>query len=113
MVFAYLFRNLFLTIFLFFRHWYVDGFNAVFGRALGIVRAMERRLALRINLHFLFKPLYQEYNIYGYVMGFLFRGLRIAAGLLGYLLIMFVAAAAYIIWASVPVFLVYRIIIGK
>ena len=113
MVFAYLFRNLFLTIFLFFKHWYVDGFNSVFGRALGTVRGLEKGLALRINFRFLFKPLYQEYNIYGYVMGFLFRVLRIIAGLLGYLFIMAVAVLVYVIWAAVPVFVAYKIITGK
>ena len=109
----YLFRNLFLTVFLFFKHWYVDGFNSIFGWALGTVRGLEKGLALRINFRFLFKPLYQEYNIYGYVMGFLFRVLRIIVGLLGYLFIMAIAVLIYVVWAAAPVFVVYRIITGK
>lgn len=113
MVLVYLFRNLFLSIFLFFKHWYVDSFGVILGRALGIVRNLERQLALKINIRFLFQPLYQEHNIYGYVLGFLFRAFRIVVGFLGYLIIMLCGVLVYIFWASIPVFLIYKIISGK
>lgn len=113
MVFAYLAKNLASTVLLFFKHWYVDGFNATYGKALGIIRRLEKSLAIKINLRFLFRPLYQEYNIYGYVMGFLFRSLRVITGLFGYLVIVAVAIAAYIIWAMVPLFAIYKIVSGK
>ena len=113
MVFAYLGKNLALTVFLFFKHWYVDGFNVTYGKALGIIRGLEKNLAIEINLRFLFRPLYQEYNIYGYVMGFLFRSLRIITGLFGYLMIMVAAIGIYIIWAAIPLFIVYKIVSGK
>lgn len=110
MIFIYLLKNLFLSVFLFFRHWYWDGFQFIYGKALGIIRALEKRLAIRINFRFLFKPLYQEYNIYGYVLGFLFRALRIITGGIGYLLIMAAAAAIYALWAALPAFALYMVI---
>jgi len=109
MIFVYLLKNLFLDVFLFFKHWYWDSFQLIYGKALGIIRGMERRLAVRINVRFIFKPLYQEYNIYGYVLGFLYRTFRIIIGSIGYLLIMALATLAYILWAALPVFVVYKI----
>ena len=113
MVFAYLFRNLFLTIFLFFKHWYVGGFSVVYGKASGIIRNLEKNLAIKINMRFIFRPLYQEYNRYGYVMGFLFRSFRIIIGLLGYLIIMVIAFVLYAIWAAIPLFVIYKMVSGK
>jgi len=113
MVFVYLFRNLFLTVYLFFKHYFVDSFNVIFGQALGLIRSLERRLALKINFRFLFVPLYQEYNIYGYLMGFLFRTFRIITGFLGYLIIMIMALLIYLAWAGALLFIIYKIVYGS
>lgn len=113
MLFVYLFKNLFLYIVFFFKHWYYDGLVFIYGKALGAIRNLEKGLAIRLNIRFIFQPLYQERNIYGYVLGFLFRSFRIVVGTLLYLLIFIVAAAAYAIWALVPAYAVYKIITGK
>lgn len=110
MLLVYLIKNLLLSIVLFFKHWYWDGFHFIYGKALGIIRGLEKRLAIRINIHFIFKPLYQEYNIYGYFLGFLFRTFRIITGGLAYILIMAFFAAVYLLWAALPVFVAYKII---
>ncbi len=110
MLFIYLIKNLLLSILLFFKHWYWDGFQFIYGKALGIIRGLEKSLAIRINLRFIFKPLYQEYNIYGYFLGFIFRALRIVAGGLAYIFIMAFFALIYLLWAALPVFFAYKII---
>ncbi len=109
MILVYSLKNFILDILLFFKHWYWDGFHFIYGKALGIIRGLERSLAIRINLRFLFQPLYQEYNIYGYVLGFLFRLFRILFGGLGYLLIMAFFLLVYLLWAVFPIFAVYKI----
>ncbi len=108
MILVYLLKNFIVDVFLFFKHWYWDGFHFIYGKALGIIRNLEKSLAIRINLRFLFQPLYQEYNIYGYVLGFLFRLFRILFGGLGYLLIMIFFLIVYLIWAFFPIFVVYK-----
>ncbi len=111
MLIPYLFRTLLFHIFLFFKHWYSDALFLIYGVFLHAVRVFEKRLALRVNLHFLFKPLYQEYNIVGYVVGFLFRGLRIIFAGLVYCVLTVLALAAYVAWAAIPVVLVSQIVI--
>jgi hypothetical protein len=112
MIFAYLLRNLFLDILLFFKHWYYDGLIFIYGKALGIIRGFEKGLAIRINVRFIFQPLYQERNIYGYILGFLFRSFRIITGTFLYFLVIAGALMIYIFWASIPVYAVYQIIKG-
>ena len=111
MLIPYLFRALLFHIFLFFKHWYSDALFVVYGAFLYVVRVLEKRLALRVNLHFLFKPLYQEYNVVGYVIGFLFRGVRIIFAGLVYCVLVVLALAVYVVWAAIPIVLVSQIVI--
>lgn len=110
MLFIYLIKNLLLSILLFFKHWYWGGFQSIYGKALGIIRDLEKNLAIRINLRFIFQPLYQEYNIYGYFLGFIFRTFRIIVGGLAYVFIMAFFALIYLLWAAFPIFIAYKII---
>jgi hypothetical protein len=87
----------------------VDSFYVIKGWTMGRVRILEKRLALRINLHFLFSPLYQEYNIYGYVLGFLFRLFKIITGGIFYLILVLLGAFVYLAWIIIPLFFVYKI----
>jgi len=108
MLFVYLIRNLFFTIFLFFKHWYVDGWYFAYGIFLRVMRALDRHFAVRVNLHYLFQPLYQQYNVVGYSIGFVFRALRIALGGLVYLFIVILALALFIVWVLIPLYFLYR-----
>ena len=111
MIIAFLLQRLLLHILLFFRHWYEGGLFAIYGRALGLIRKMERAFSIRINIHFLFSPLYQERNIYGYVIGFLFRGVRIVFFGAVYLIVFVLAVVVYFLWAAIPVWILYHIIV--
>jgi len=108
---VYLAKLLAFRIKLFFVRWYQGGFLTIYGWWLQFVRACERRLAIRINVHFLFQPLYQEYNVFGYVLGFLYRFLKIVFGGMLYVFSACIACGVYVVWAAVPAVLVYRIII--
>jgi len=112
MAFAYVLRQCVWGIGLFFRHWYHDGALWAWGLLLKILRSLERRLALRVNFFFLLKPLYQEYNIVGFVLGFLFRFFRIVLGGILYFCIGVVVAIFFALWAALPVYLLYNAIRG-
>lgn len=109
----YLFKTFIFRIWMFIRRWYIRGFLFFYGMWLGLVRASERRLAIRINVRFLFQPLYQERNIFGYVLGFLYRFFKIVLGGVWYIASAFCAVLLYVLWAAIPLMLVYKIIIGS
>lgn len=103
----YLARGFVVNVLVFFKRWYLDSWYFIFGFGRRATRRLERSLALRINIHFLFAPLYQERNIYGYVLGFLFRSFKIVSGSVAYLIILFLTLAVYVCWALIPLGLVY------
>ena len=83
-----------------------------YGKTLGILMLLERTLAVKISIHFLFAPLYQERNVIGYILGFVFRLCRIVLGGILYVLIIIAASILYIIWALIPAFLVLKVVLG-
>ncbi len=105
----YIFYNTFLRVFLFFKHWYIDSWYFTYGRILKFSRFIEKKYSIRINLHFLFEPLYQERNIVGYVLGFLFRLFIIIVSALLHLITFLFWGAIYTIWALIPIYIFYRI----
>ena len=108
----YLIKTCIFRIWMFIWRWYVRGFLAVYGFWLGVIRATERRLAIRINVRFLFQPLYQERNITGYTFGFLYRLFKIILGGLWYGTTACIAILVYGVWAAIPMVVLYNIIIG-
>jgi hypothetical protein len=112
MVIIYLAKTLYFRVLMFFKRWYVSTFFKVYWNALRMIDYFERKIAVRANAHFLFKPLYQEYNIVGYVLGFVFRFFRIGSGYFLYFLIILFSFIFYVCWALLPIFLIYKIING-
>lgn len=109
---VYLLKTLVFRAWMFFRRWYVHGFFALYGIWLWLVRASERRLAIRVNIRFLFQPLYQEKNIAGYALGFFYRFFKILLGGVWYTSTACVMILLYIVWAAFPLMLIYKIING-
>ena len=107
---VYILTHLGKRILDFFRHWYIDGFLISAHWTYNILERLDKYFALRITAKNWFQPLYQDYSVVGYLWGFIFRTLRVFVGLVIYLLITFAAAVLFLIWASVPVFVIYRII---
>lgn len=93
----------------FLKHWYVDGFLQAVDWTLHIFERLDRRFALRITAKNWLQPLYQDYTIIGYIWGFIFRTIRIAAGLIVYAAVLVVAAALFLLWASFPPLTLYQI----
>ncbi|MDP3052339.1 MAG: hypothetical protein Q8N22_00025 [bacterium] len=94
----------------FLRHWYKDGFFFFFRRLINFLERLDRYFALRVTFRYLFQPLYQNYTFVGYVLGFIFRGVRLAAGGFIYLLIILAWFGLYLTWAAIPLGIIYKII---
>ena len=77
---------------------------------LNILERLDRLFAVKINLRLLFHPLYRDYSIVGRILGPFFRFIRVGIGSLIYAVIGFVAVSLYILWAALPLFIVYKIL---
>ncbi len=110
---VYLVERFFYRIFQFIYHWYVGGFFWFVRSALNFLEALDRFFALKITLRYLFRPLYQDYTLIGYILGFIFRSGRLIGGGLVYLAVLIVAAGLYAIWAALPVYILYKGFYGK
>lgn len=109
---VYLGFRFFYRVAEFFRHWYVRGFF-VYGRTvLNVLLSLDKTLALRITLRHFGEPLYRDYSVLGYILGFVLRSLRIAVALAIYPVILAVAGALFLMWLAIPVFIIYKIIAG-
>lgn len=95
----------------FLRHWYRDGFLFFLRKTVNILEQLDKFFALKISWRYLFQPLYQERNFIGYFLGFIFRGARIIIAALFYLLIILVGFCLFLIWAMVPLGIIYKIVI--
>ncbi len=95
---------------MFLRHWFFDAFLAYAELVIGLLAKIDRVFAVRINFHFLFHPLYQDYTFIGYVLGFIFRSGRIIIGSVVYIFIIAIAAAIFIAWAAVLPYLFWKLL---
>ncbi|HDH31180.1 MAG TPA: hypothetical protein ENH26_00150 [Candidatus Wolfebacteria bacterium] len=108
--FNYLFNRSIYRITEFFRHWYIKSFFIYSHFVVSQLEKLDRFLAFKITLRYLFKPLYQDYSFLGYILGFIFRVARLIFGGIVYAVIFAIAVAVYIIWLAIPVYIVYQII---
>ena len=110
MIFIYLFNRLLRRIKEFFRHWYINSFFVWADFVFSFLIRIDRFFALKITWRYLFQPLYQERNIIGYILGFVFRLGRLLVGGAVYLAIIAGAAGLYLIWLAFPVYVIFKII---
>ena len=96
----------------FFDHWYRGGTRFFWTRTMGVFSALDGTFAVALTVRHLFEPLYQDRTFIGYVLGFIFRVLRVALGLLTYLIVAVVALALYIGWTLLPAFSMYKVFEG-
>ncbi len=109
-VFTYLFNRFVYRIKEFFRHWYIKSFFIYSQFVVSQLEKLDRFLAFKITLRYLFKPLYQDYSFLGYILGFIFRVCRLVFGGIIYAVVFALAVALYIIWLATPIYVVYKII---
>lgn len=108
--FIYLSEVFFKRISGFLRHWYRDGFLFFLRRTIDILERLDGFFALAINFRHLFQPLYRERNFIGYLLGFIFRGVRIVVAALFYAAIILFGFLLFLLWAMIPLGIVYKII---
>ncbi len=106
----YLVNRFFYRIGEFFRHWYKDGFFFFFRGLINFLEQLDRYFALRVTFRYLFQPLYQNYTFIGYVLGFIFRSIRVSIAGLVYLLVILIWLVFYLFWAFIPLGIIYKII---
>ena len=107
--FSYIISRFFYRIAEFLRHWYVVGTYRYADFVMGVLRRMDRTLAWRITLNYLFKPLYGDYSALGYVMGFVFRLFRLFVGGVVYIIAFVAALFVYVLWLLFPAYLVAKL----
>lgn len=70
---------------------------------------MDQSIAFKVTWRNLFQPMYQERNITGYVLGFIFRAIRLVIGGTIYGVVILVAVAVFLAWAGIPTYIVLKI----
>lgn len=96
----------------FFDHWYRGGTRFFWSRTAGVLSGLDGTFAVVLTVRHLFEPLYQDRTFIGYVLGFIFRVLRVALGISIYLIVSAVAFVLYIGWIFTPIFSVYKVFEG-
>ncbi|KKT91202.1 MAG: hypothetical protein UW92_C0016G0011 [Candidatus Jorgensenbacteria bacterium GW2011_GWA2_45_13] len=93
----------------FLRHWYVKSVRIYWNFVLNRLEELDRFFAWKITFRHLFQPLYKDYSFFGYVLGFIFRFLRLLIASVAYAFIFLIAFIIYITWLLIPPYIVYRI----
>ncbi|MBI2278797.1 MAG: hypothetical protein HYU81_01900 [Candidatus Brennerbacteria bacterium] len=101
-VFVYIIRRLRYRIAEFFRHWYVKSVRMYFNFILDCLARLDYVLAWRITARHLFEPLYKDYSFVGYVLGFVFRSVRLLVAGMVYAALFGVALGSYFVWLLIP-----------
>ncbi|MEK7149469.1 MAG: hypothetical protein AAB757_00615 [Patescibacteria group bacterium] len=94
----------------FIRHWYFTSFQIYAGFIVSLLEKFDKFFAFKITRRNLFKPLYQDSSIIGYVLGFFFRFWRLVFGGVFYAVFLALALAAFVGWSAIPIFIFYKII---
>ncbi|HOD96709.1 MAG: hypothetical protein WC579_01710 [Candidatus Paceibacterota bacterium] len=104
----YLIALAFNRIKLFLKHWYSNSFIKFWNFFIQTLRNLDRTFAIKITARHWLDPLYQDRTVVGYILGFIFRTLRIAIAAVLYLAIFIVVMFGYLIWAATPILLIVR-----
>lgn len=86
----------------FFRHWYVKSAKIYFNFVLERLERLDYFFAWRITARHLFQPLYRDYSVVGYILGFLFRSARLLAASAVYAALFALALGGYVAWLMFP-----------
>lgn len=104
---VYLAHHFFFHLWEFIRDWYWRSYLRASDWTLAVLEHFDQTFALRITLRNFGKPMYGDRSALGYILGFIFRSLRIAAGFAFYAILIAFAVCLYILWALIPLFAIY------
>lgn len=110
--FIYLLNRAGYRIIEFLRHWFVDSFFKMGYWTVALLEGFDRFFALKITFRKWLTPLYQDYSAMGYVLGFIFRTVRIFFSSFFYAAVILILSALFLAWTLVPVYAAYQIIIN-
>lgn len=108
----YIFSSLVDRIVDFFNHWYAGGFKVWSHAVISFMESLDRRLAFKTTLKYIFHPLYQDRSFIGYALGFVFRTARLFIGAIVYGAAIAVSAGLYLLWAAAPLYAIFKVISG-
>lgn len=86
--------------------WYVEGLLFFIKVWKNSISFLEEDLAVFLMLKLLFVPLFHDSTIFGRIMSFCFRSIRIVLGLFAFALATLLILSASLIWFSLPVLVV-------
>jgi len=109
-LFLYLLDSFLFRIYEFFKHWYYNSFRIYAHFIVSLLETFDRTIALRVTFTNLFEPLYQERNIIGYLLGFIFRSLRLLLGTILYVIVIVIAVTLYLAWLAIPLYIGYNVL---
>jgi len=101
--------QLILGIGQFFTAWYIDDSAKLWHMIFDCLESLERKIALKEMIHFWFQPLFQDYTVLGYILGFVNRTLRIIIGAIIYFLVFIAGLVLYVVWLYIPAFILTMI----
>jgi len=96
----------------FFYDWYVAFSLGFLKQFLSFANTIEGILAVREMARRIFQPLYQDYDVAGYILGFFFRIFRIIIGVIIHLIVFLFFLILYFIWVLLPPFVVYMVFVN-
>jgi hypothetical protein len=102
---GYVVNRFLYRILLFFRNWYAGSFLVISRQTVNLLESLDRTFGFRATLKHFFEPLYQDHTILGHLLGVLFRSFRLALAMAMYTAVIAVAAALYIGWALIPLYI--------
>ncbi|MDD4761445.1 MAG: hypothetical protein PHZ25_00235 [Candidatus Pacebacteria bacterium] len=105
---VFIIQSFFLRFFLFFKHWYYDGFFFSIRKIISILTFFDSFFALKITALNLFQPLFQDYSIIGRLISFPFRIILLFSGFLLYITIISCAIFLFLLWSSFPLLIILK-----
>lgn len=109
-VLPYIFRWFADSIIDFLNRWYVKSFLHMTEYMLDLFAELDKSFALKVNARNMLKPMYQDKNPISYILGFFFRLGRVLMTLAAYFIIFSITAGLYLLWLSIPIYFIYKII---
>jgi len=104
---VYLVSRFFYRIYRFIYNWYIGSWLWFYHSLMTFYESLDRTWAFNVTLRSLFKPMYQDRSVIGYVLGFVFRFFRLLIGGVIYLFLFLIMFSLYLIWAVMPIYIIY------
>jgi hypothetical protein len=104
-----IFKQFLLRIIQFLEHWYIKDTKIYWHFIINQFEKIDYRLAWKITIKNIFKPLYKDYSIPGHIIGFFLRLTRLMFSSFIYFILFIFAFLIYLFWVIFPIVLIFRI----